>query len=105
MRHVGRCISLILLAAFSFYVAPKELLHELCRHEHTQDVVCTDTCKDHVDKEHHHCDYLQLSSPPLYLSVNNFSFVLSEDISFKKVAGIRQYCFSLSPFLFMGLET
>src|SRR5689334_23803153 len=100
MKSFRRLISLFLLAAISFYVAPQDLLHELAAHEHTQDVICTDYCAHHVSKEHHHCDCLQLSVPPLYHSLQNFSFVLPAQRNLTPQSATGDYHFSLSPFLF-----
>src|SRR5262245_46376118 len=97
MSHLRTYIAFFLLAAISLYVAPKDLLHELGGHQHTEDVICTDTCAHHVSKAHHHCDCLQLSSPPLYHSVHNFSFILSELLCLQPVENVTGYSFSLSP--------
>ena len=100
MQNFRRYISFILLAAISLYIAPKDLLHELSGHEDAMDEICLDACAHHISEAHHHCDCLQLSSPPLYHSVNNFSFVSTALLSVQPVENVTGYHFSLSPFLF-----
>jgi hypothetical protein len=64
---------LFLLAVISFFITPKELIHEL-HHDDTIDAVCMDACKDHISAVHQHCDVLQLTTPPLYHQLLVFSF-------------------------------
>jgi hypothetical protein len=67
-------ITFFLLAVLSFFITPKELIHEFHHHEDSTDVVCMDDCKDHIGNQHQHCDILQLTTPPLYHHVAAFSF-------------------------------
>jgi len=68
-----KLIALFLLAVISFFITPKEFIHEL-HHEDTTDAVCMDACKDHIGNAHEHCDVLQLTTPPLYHAETVFSF-------------------------------
>jgi len=70
-------IARLLLVVLSVYFSPKELLHEFTHHEDSTDVTCHHSCKHHLEREHQHCDILQLSTPPLYHHVHNFSFLVS----------------------------
>ncbi len=82
-RTFQKSIALFLLAVISFFITPKELIHELHHHEDSMDVLCMDACKDHVSEQHQHCDVLQLTTPPLYHHVASFSFnVVSIPFSF-----------------------
>jgi hypothetical protein len=75
-------ISVFLLAVISFFIVPKELIHEF-HHRDTEDILCMDACKDHVSNVHDHCDVLQLNTPPLHHHVTGFSFhVVSLPFSF-----------------------
>src|SRR5689334_731899 len=94
------CISFLLLAALSLFITPKELLHELSKHDDTVDVVCHNECSTHVETEHQHCDVLQLSSPPLYNSVTDFSFSSDKLSCLQSFESTSSYHFSCSPFLF-----
>jgi hypothetical protein len=100
MKPIRSYISLLLLAAFSVLAGPKEIVHELLSHHDTEDVHCTDSCRDHFSEQHRHCDVLQLSSPPLCLSVNNFSFSFETVASSVASLPALGYHFSSSPFLF-----
>ena len=66
-------ISVFLLAVISFFIVPKELIHEFHHHD-TVDAICMDDCKDYISNIHEHCDALQLNTPPLYHHVADFSF-------------------------------
>ena len=68
-----KIIALFLLAVISFFITPKEFIHEL-HHKDTTDDICKDACKDHIGNVHEHCDVLQLNSPPLYHCETVFSF-------------------------------
>jgi hypothetical protein len=100
MKNFRRHISLILLAAFSLFLAPKELLHEFANHHDTEDKVCTDACTHHLSKPHQHCEILQLVTPPFHQALSNFSFASSELLCFLSVESTSGYHFSGSPFLF-----
>src|SRR4051812_20223918 len=101
MKSFRRLISLFLLAAISLYIAPKDLLHELCQHEDTHDVICTDYCVQHFSNVHRHCEVLQLTTPPFHQTVNNFSFSSVELLCILSAESKSSYHFSLSPFLFL----
>jgi hypothetical protein len=90
----------VLLAALSLFITPKELLHEFTKHADSVDVICHNECSQHVETEHQHCDVLQLSSPPLHLSVNTFSFSHDELLSVQSFENTGSYHFSSSAFLF-----
>jgi hypothetical protein len=75
-RHITfqKYSTLFLLVVILFFITPGELIHGLHNHEDTVDAVCMDACKDQVSAEHEHCDALQLTTPPLYHHVGDFSF-------------------------------
>src|SRR5258708_6987932 len=100
MKSFRGHISLLLLSAFSFFIVPQDLLHELCGHEDTRDIVCTDACLHHLSKPHQHCEVLQLTTPPFHQALNNFSFASFELLCIVSVESTRPYHYSCSPFLF-----
>jgi hypothetical protein len=100
LKKFRATISFLLLAALSVFITPKELLHEFSKHDDTVDAVCHNACATHVETEHQHCDVLQLSSPPLYLSVNSFSFSPDKLACISSFESTSSYHFSCSPFLF-----
>jgi hypothetical protein len=53
----GRFIATILLAAFSAYLVPDELVHALYGHEDTHEIPCSPT-EDAVGTQHIHCGFL-----------------------------------------------
>jgi hypothetical protein len=81
-------------------LAPKELVHEFLSHHDTEDVVCAGVCKEHFSELHQHCDVLQLTTPPLYLAVNNFSFSFDKVVCISSTESTSGYQFYSSPFLF-----
>jgi hypothetical protein len=93
-------LSFLLLAALSLFITPKELLHAHSGHEDTTDVACHDACATHFENEHEHCDVLQLSSPPLYFSVSDFSFSFDKLVCNQPVENTGSYHSSVSAFLF-----
>ena len=100
MQQLRRFLSVILLAVISFYSAPKELLHQLTNHHDTEDVICTNYCKQHFTNEHKHCEVLQLTTPPFNHPINTLYFISDKlpcTISFESTGN---YHSSYSPFLF-----
>jgi hypothetical protein len=85
---------------FSLIVGPKELAHEFLSHHDTEDVHCMDVCKEHFSERHQHCDVLQLTTPPLYLSVDNFSFSFTTLSCTYQVESTGGYQYNSSAFLF-----
>ena len=53
----GRFTALVLLAAFSVYLVPDELVHALYGHEDTHEVACT-TNEAAIGTQHIHCSFL-----------------------------------------------
>ncbi|MBK5286455.1 MAG: hypothetical protein JJE25_13735 [Bacteroidia bacterium] len=100
MKNFRKHISVVLLAAFSFLVAPNELLHEFLSHHDTEDVTCTDVCEHHISIQHQHCDVLQLTTPPFNHTLNNFSFSSGGLLCALSFESTSSYHFSSSPFLF-----
>src|SRR5437773_8693161 len=100
MTIIRRHISILLLAAISLFVAPKELLHGFLNHHDTEDTICNDVCAHHFSKHHLHCEILQLTTPPFHQTVNNFSFSFAELFCVLSVESKSSYHFSSSPFLF-----
>ena len=100
MKNFRSHISLILLAAFSLLLAPKELLHGFLSHHDTDDKICADVCAHHIGSQHLHCEVLQLTTPPFHQLLNNFSFSQVELLSVISFESKSSYHFSSSPFLF-----
>ncbi|MEO8086292.1 MAG: hypothetical protein ABI763_05710 [Bacteroidota bacterium] len=100
MKPFRQITSTFLLLVFLFSAAPKELLHEYFHQHETVDFICTDSCADHLTVLHEHCELLQLSHPPLYCSVQTFSFTADELIFVQTFAGTHEYQFFSSPYLF-----
>gem|GEM_PF-1841084 len=63
MLRINKFIGFVFLLASSFFVVPKELVHELAYHDDTADL-CADSDDPAVGNEHHHCEILQLCLPP-----------------------------------------
>lgn len=100
MKTVSKITSVLLLLAFLFAAAPKELVHELFHEHESKDISCRNETGDQLSELHEHCELLQLSNPPVYYSVSTFSFSVTEIIFSLKTVIIQEYHFSSSPFLF-----
>jgi len=100
MKQFRQITSHILLLVFLFASAPKELLHEFFHEHESKDFICNDSCGDHLTVLHEHCELLQLTHPPLYFSLQTFSFTADEIINIQPCAGTSDYQFFSSPFLF-----
>jgi hypothetical protein len=102
VRKLRTYISILLFAVISVLLGPKELVHELLSHHHhdTEDAACADYCKEHIDEQHRHCDVLELTTPPLYLPVNNFSYSFEKLACILSVESTSSYHSHLSPYLF-----
>jgi hypothetical protein len=100
LKKLRIALSFLLLATLSVFITPKELLHGFSKHDDTVDVLCNNECATHVEKEHEHCDVLQLYAPPLYLSVTDFSFSPDKLACLQSFESTSDYHFSCSPFLF-----
>ena len=64
MHSFKKHIAVLLLLASTFFVVPKELLHELTCHEDTPDTHCTPEDGLALSTIHHHCDLLQVFVQP-----------------------------------------
>jgi hypothetical protein len=53
----SRCLATILLAAFSAYLVPNELVHALYGHEDTHETACSSDVNT-IGTHHIHCDFL-----------------------------------------------
>ena len=56
--QVHKSIAVILLAVFSVYLIPKELVHAMYGHHDTVDVVVDAHAGKAIGKHHLHCDFL-----------------------------------------------
>ena len=89
------------MLALTFFITPHELVHSLVDHTDNCDIHPAQTEGNTISSLHQHCDVLQLASPPLYLSIHNFSFSftrLSGNLNFSE---IENYYFSSSSILFL----
>jgi hypothetical protein len=101
-RHIfiQKLIAAFLLAAVSLFVSPKELIHEFFHHEESMDITHADDCSGHLSAEHQHCDVLQLTTPPLFHHVINYSFSTPVLLFNLQVHIASSFHFVSSPFLF-----
>ena len=80
MPRVHKFTGFVFILVSSFFVVPKELVHELLSHDHSTDV-CADFGENPaVGNEHHHCDFLQLSLPP-YTATDEVACVVDHTIN------------------------
>jgi hypothetical protein len=86
LKKLNKHIALLLLAAFSLLILPKELLHALYEHTDTVDVHFEKGASAQIGNAHEHCDVLQLSSPNAFISSTNFVFSVRYICSTIKVA-------------------
>ncbi|MDQ3110922.1 MAG: hypothetical protein M3R17_13600 [Bacteroidota bacterium] len=96
----GRFIATILLAAFSAYLVPNELVHALYGHEDTHETACN-TNENTVGEQHIHCSFLSYEAS-LYTASSFTNCPVSFDCAFAFIApeavhaGIRfTFCPSL----------
>jgi hypothetical protein len=79
-NYFGRFIATILLAAFSAYLVPEELVHACYGHEDTHEASCS--TKEHaVGTQHIHCDFLSYEAS-LYTAASFTSCPVSYDRAF-----------------------
>jgi len=100
MKPIRQLTSFFLLLLFLFSAVPKELIHEFFHEHESTDVICENGCGDHLSVQHQHCELLQLTHPPLYCSVETFSFAGQELLFVQQLSGICDYHYHSSPFLF-----
>lgn len=91
MERSRKYFSFILLLLLGSLILPKEFVHEFFHQEETCDVLCQPTDGPTLSPEHQHCDLLQLSSPPLYLSNFVFYFQLQFLEGFTPVYAVSGY--------------
>jgi hypothetical protein len=65
--RIRKAVSFILLIAGSFFILPKELIHELSCHEDSIDHCIFRGENDTISTIHTHCDVLQLFISPFSL--------------------------------------
>jgi len=75
LNRFNKHIAVLLLLISSFFVVPKELLHELSFHDDAVDH-CVNNLNDGLtlSNEHHHCDILQVFVPPYHTSDESILF-------------------------------
>ena len=74
VKNFTRPIVFVFLLASSLFVVPKDLIHELTHHEDTADAFCAPGDELSLSAEHHHCESLQLYTPPCTPSDGAFQF-------------------------------
>ncbi len=74
LNSFKRHIAVVLLLACTFFVVPKELLHELTCHDDTVDTHCIPTDGLAISTIHHHCDIFQVFVQPYNASDASMNF-------------------------------
>jgi hypothetical protein len=100
MKRVTKSTAAFFFLLFLFSSAPKELVHEFFHDHESADVICNDESGDHLSIQHQHCELLQLTSPPLFFSVHDFSLAGHTLLTVQACEVICEHRFSFSPFLF-----
>ena len=100
MKPVRQITAAFLFLLFLLSSFPKELLHEFFHEHESTDLVCPVGTGDQLSIQHQHCEFLQLSHPPLYFTVENFSFSDSKLLFVLLTTNTQDYKYNTSPFLF-----
>ena len=100
MAYIRQITAAFLLPVFLMLAAPHELIHVFYHEHESTDIICENGCGDHLSEKHEHCEVLQLTHPPLYFSIHDFRFNISEVLFNLPAEGESVYCYSASPFLF-----
>lgn len=100
MKSFRKPSALFILLLFLFSSAPKELIHFVFHEHESVDIICHDTCADHLSIEHKHCELLQLSQPPFCTACNCFSLVANQLLFEQQIFLTTPYQFHSAPFLF-----